>query len=93
MLINIKRKLIDDLMPTMPGRAIGGGRGGAGAASLNDLDNNRGGNIRAPEATNVDHARNNPIRLSNNARQNYSGADTNGNFRNKNPQNVMPKAG
>ncbi len=82
--------ILDDLMPTMPGRGIGAG------PSLNNLDN-RGGNVRAPALTNAnvnaDYDRNDPIRLSNNARANNSGADTNGNFRNKNPQNVMPRAG
>ena len=70
-------------MPTMPGRVVGGG----------------GVNTRIPEPTNVnananvDYGRNNPVRASNNARSNVGGVDMNGNFRNKNPQNVMPRAG
>ncbi len=98
---------IDDIMPTMPGRGItvGGGatvnrRPRTRAEPLRNVEpilHEEPIHLAEPTAhnnTNIgDVPRNNPVRVLNNARVNESGSDSHGNFRNKNPQNVMPKAG
>ena len=92
-------------MPTMPGRGIA--VGGANRRPSTRAEPVRNVQPTTHHAEPTQHAeptahnnvnagevpRNNPVRTSNNARVNQSHVDSHGNFRNKNPQNVMPKAG
>jgi hypothetical protein len=104
----IGRARAKDIMPTMPGRGISVGAPIALGNGNNATEPRRQNNARPVEPVPMAHyvrqaepiaahqgdvPQNNPVRPPLHTRAPRAGNDTHGNFKNKNPQNVMPQAG